>query len=762
MATQAITPAPAPVAAPPSPAPDINKYYRALEAADAAGDTAGAQEIANEIKIMEGRGGAVQAPKTPTQQRNASALKANAGISPVDIVKNTGKGLASIADIGIEGATGLTKQFVYPFMRAGRGADEAQAKTDAFVKKWTPQTLGKTFGIENDPAYKSEILRRGITKVGETVSPYIEQGVGAVSEATGLPKQDVGNMAANLSLGLPIIGIRGAGGGKTPSQIRADILRNPPPSRADMTPNAAPVVTPEAPGPGMMAPVPVAAGAGARAVPPGSALPESPPVSPAMAPARPSPTGGVPLGPNDIPASPATVSPGVARANALRASQEASAQPPLQSTMSGVGSADVGQMNVRVQAAEQLPIPINLTKGKRTQELAQLQEENRLRYAHGDEPSGRVLLAEDAIANQRFHQNVDYLIDDVIGSANPKDRGAVGDLVNTSFRTQLGNKLTKASDLYKAAENSAEANMLLPANTLENFLGAQNAAIKKSAPILEIADSLLAGRKDITLKELMDLRKVVSSATKTVDTNAHFAGQLKTIIDDIARQAENGAPKFKRAQQYYRLVKQEFEGKGAVKKLSHNKLNTSDPMVAAESVTTTILNGSKKDVENVVRRIKRDKNGQEILKELRGNVIDHIFSRATRGVAKDIEGQSVVSFAGLKAVLKPLEDTGKLKILFEPAELKILHNLTITADSLFNEQALAKNYSGSYYGVAGEAKRLMNRLGTKVPGLNALVEHAEEAARLAKAREAVNPDPKKLEAELKKIKASNDKLRRGG
>ena len=719
-------------------APDITKYYRALEQADAAGDTAGATEIAGEIKRLEGaqnQGPQKETPlqiTTPTQQRNAQNLQQVANINPIESAKNLGKGIVSLADQGIEGVSQLGSQVLQPVVRPFTSAQRAKE-----IAAPVQAPLGRALGIENDPAYKAEALRRGTQFVGEKVAPYAQAGIQKVSEVTGLPEEDVANMAANASLAIPGIGIGKLKGKPLPSELRAQALRDieaankiPDVDEATLRTPVKPILEPKAS------------------------------VTVEQAPTQVNPNAK-PLGPNDIPAAPSAVSPEQARANMLARGLKQANEAPLESTMSGVGSADIGKMNFRTQTAESLPVPVNLTKGKRTQELDFLQEENKLRYAHGDEPAGRALLHEDALNNERFRQNVDSLIDDVIGSANPKDRVAFGESLNTDFRNQLGTKMGKANSLYQKAENSPEINKKLDAAPLIQYIGEQSAPIRKQAPILDVVESLIDEKGKITLGDLMEVRKVVSKASRAPDTNSHYASKLKGQIDQIASAAEKGAPLFARAQKYYRLVKQEFEGKGAIERLSHNKLNSSDPKLAADSVVSSIVSPttSKLDTQNIMRRIQRSKNRDAIIADLRGNIIDHIFERATKGVGKDIEGNAVPSFSGIKAALKPLEDQKKLDILFSPQERDLLHRIVITADSLYNEPALAKNYSGTYYGLAGEMKRLSKKVAGKVPGLNALAEHLEEQARLAKAKEAINPDPKKLQKELKAIQKNTDKVR---
>ncbi|MFM0013708.1 hypothetical protein [Paraburkholderia sediminicola] len=59
--------------------------------------------------------------------------------------------------------------------------------------------VGNLFGVTNTPGYQGEATQRAQQAVGGVVG----QGVNAVASATGLPQQDVANMAGSLSLAVP-------------------------------------------------------------------------------------------------------------------------------------------------------------------------------------------------------------------------------------------------------------------------------------------------------------------------------------------------------------------------------------------------------------------------------------------------------------------------------------------------------------------------------------------------------------------------------
>lgn len=111
-----------------------------------------------------------------------------------DYAKDFGKSAASLADTGINMATGMLDYGAYNLARAaGRSPEQATQET-ASPKDY----LGRAFGITQDPAYQQELSRQAMNAVGGTIQDY---AVKPLSSATGLPEQDVSSMVNSAMLG---------------------------------------------------------------------------------------------------------------------------------------------------------------------------------------------------------------------------------------------------------------------------------------------------------------------------------------------------------------------------------------------------------------------------------------------------------------------------------------------------------------------------------------------------------------------------------
>lgn len=114
-----------------------------------------------------------------------------------------GRSAASLFDLTLGGiAPAIIEPVTYAGARAfGQSPEQAkQTSTAAAAPYESP--FGRTLGITETPEYKGEALRRG----SEWLSEYFQKGAQAISEKTGMPVQDVENMAGTLLAGAAVKG----------------------------------------------------------------------------------------------------------------------------------------------------------------------------------------------------------------------------------------------------------------------------------------------------------------------------------------------------------------------------------------------------------------------------------------------------------------------------------------------------------------------------------------------------------------------------
>jgi len=135
--------------------------------------------------------------KNPILRKNVQAAQ-----EFVQTGKELGKGVASLADVALGAIPAVVGGATYAGARAfQKSPEEAQALAQK-VSAPLEQPIGKALGITQEPAYKQEVSRLAMEKIGQ----YIGESADVISQKTGIPKADVENMLGTISMtaGKPI------------------------------------------------------------------------------------------------------------------------------------------------------------------------------------------------------------------------------------------------------------------------------------------------------------------------------------------------------------------------------------------------------------------------------------------------------------------------------------------------------------------------------------------------------------------------------
>ena len=114
-------------------------------------------------------------------------------------------GAASTLDLGASAALGTAQWLAYPFRRAagivtGETAGDIQASQER-VANAIGSPFGKILGVAQSPSYQNNLLRQGMTFVGNKMG----DAAAATSAATGIPEPDVLNMMQSV---LAVAGVK--------------------------------------------------------------------------------------------------------------------------------------------------------------------------------------------------------------------------------------------------------------------------------------------------------------------------------------------------------------------------------------------------------------------------------------------------------------------------------------------------------------------------------------------------------------------------
>lgn len=362
-----------------------------------------------------------------------------------------------------------------------------------------------------------------------------------------------------------------------------------------------------------------------------------------------------------------------ARAIPERVGQMVGREPaaPTPGTMASVGSAGVDMATQRRMAAQDLPVPIELTRGQATRDFAQQRFEGETAKAP---EAGAPLRDRFTQQNERVLQNMDSFFDST-GATSPELR-ATGVIVDKALVEQAKRDKTEVRTAYKNAEKAGELEAPVSLDSVVKHLN-ESAPDAATAPLLDVArkraistgiaiegpDGVLVAQP-ATLKAAETYRQAINRATDYEPTNVRQSAIIKGFVDEATDGL--GGNLYKEARAKRARFAQNYENRATVSKLLSNKRGTSDRQVAFEDVFAhSILNGSLDDVRNVRRILQRGgEDGQQAWKELQGQTINHIREQATRNVARDQAGNQIVSPAGMDRAIKQLDADGKLDFVF--------------------------------------------------------------------------------------------------
>lgn len=352
---------------------------------------------------------------------------------------------------------------------------------------------------------------------------------------------------------------------------------------------------------------------------------------------------------------------------------------PPKPSMAGVGAAKTGDALLRSQRAEDLPVPIKLTKGQQDRTFEQQKFERETAKMKEGEP----LRERYADQNEKILQNFDAFIDQS-GAQQPSLR-QVGAVVDKALVDKVKKAKTEIDSAYDAARAAGEMEQKIKLSPLAEYIDKNKSAMKNS-PILKVIEAEIKAKskpiesrqssvmgepaikpspfeRDITLNDLQEIRKTINK-NATEGPNAMYGGEMKKIIDGLVE--GKGGEKYKQAQRLYENYSKEFKDKAAISKLLRNKPGTTDRAVAMEDVFDhSIMKGSLDDVRAVRRTLQTaGEDGQQAWKELQGQTLKNIKDTITSGSQRDIRGNQIVSPDKLNRLVNELDKDGKLDFVF--------------------------------------------------------------------------------------------------
>ena len=421
-----------------------------------------------------------------------------------------------------------------------------------------------------------------------------------------------------------------------------------------------------------------------------------------------------------------------------------------ESALSGVGSAEVPEAVRRTQLAESLRVPVKLSKGQATRELGQQAFEAETPKAYPD--VGKPLVQAQAGRNEAILQNFDAFVD-----ATGKEAyglRATGKIVDDALVNASKKAKTEITNAYQKARDAGETAELVDVTPVQKFLSGLEAE-SINAPIIKSAEvklNSLAKDGKMSINDLEEIRKMVGNLSGSTPTNMLYGKQINKLIDSTTETA--GGQLYKDARALRAKYAREFENVGVVDKLLSKKPGTSDRSVALEDVFShSILNGSLDDVRNIGKTLKKaGPEGEQAWKELQGQTIEHIKDQVTRNIDTDSFGNPVVSPAKFKAIVRELDQDGKLDYIFGKKGAQEIRDLLETTILVNAPVKGAVNQSNTASALIRAMDKIKGSPLGKIPGVGAVTEYGTKQGVKKQVEEALNFDANAVAKELRKGK----------
>ncbi len=421
--------------------------------------------------------------------------------------------------------------------------------------------------------------------------------------------------------------------------------------------------------------------------------------------------------------------------------------------LSGVGSAEVPEVAQRMQLAQNLRVPVQLSKGQATRELGQQAFEAETPKAFPE--IGKPLVQAQAQRNEGILQNFDAYVD-----ATGKETYGLretGKVVDRALVNQVNRVKEKINEAYDLARKSGETQEPISYAPLRAYIEQQTPTVRtKLAPILDAVDEQIKvndpqGTGQISINQLEDIYQFINKNYDPSDAvaNSHVR-QMKNLINTVTE--GKGGENYQAARALRTKFGREFENIGAIDKLLRTKKGTEDRAVAFEDVFKhSVLDGSLDDVQAIGRTLKKaGPEGEQAWRELQGQTIEHIKDKVTQNIDTDMFGNPVVSPAKFKSIVRELDQDGKLDYLFGKKGAQEIRDLLETTILVNAPVKGAVNQSNTASAFIRAMDKIKASPLARLPLVKSSADYGIRREMAKQVEESINFDPKAVAKELRK------------
>lgn len=340
-----------------------------------------------------------------------------------------------------------------------------------------------------------------------------------------------------------------------------------------------------------------------------------------------------------------------------------------------VGASQVAQGDLRRARAQELPVPIDLTEGQATRQFEQVQFEQ----TSAKMPElGAPLRERFAEQNLRIQQNLDEFIDQTGGQSFSSRE--VGESVAQALRSRIAGEKSKIRRLYREAKEGGGMSQRADLDSLSDYLNTNRAQREENGIMTKVQRQLEAmevsrgkfedGNLELdamTLSQAEDVRKFINKNIKNKDSNEiRIGSELKSIIDDSTEGLGN--EKYKQARRARRKLAEDFENVSLMKNLTGLKRGTEERAIALEDILnkSVFSKTTSRDSLHRLRRVLQNsgEDGKQAWKDIQAGTLQNIQDEILKNVQFNERGERMVSAAKFDKVVRDLDNSGKLELIY--------------------------------------------------------------------------------------------------
>ena len=331
-----------------------------------------------------------------------------------------------------------------------------------------------------------------------------------------------------------------------------------------------------------------------------------------------------------------------------------------------VGASELPKAELRQANANSLLEPIQLSRDQATRDFADV---NYAREKAKDPEVGAPLRAHYAKQNEQVIRNFDREIENTGAQLTGIERGELGQRLNDVVNTEKKARYDKVQQAYTAADTAGETLQQVPYKDITTYISDKRPTVVEQNPILKQVKEELEHNDpnktgSISLRQMEDIRQLINSEVEPGTSNGFHGKKIREDIDKITK--GQGGQLYQEARSLNHQYMKEFEETPSVRNITALKKNTTERNVPLETLAEkTMLSGPRSHVVEVFKTLENaGPEGQAMINELRGIVAEQIKSEATKSTQLDVNGNPVVSPAKLDAIIKKLDKSGKLELIF--------------------------------------------------------------------------------------------------